>query len=71
MLDLGVEARQEWVSVTTLREVKSGNLDFLLKNMKNLNVKTIKIINAKIITPYSKSDISFYEFKNMDLSTQT
>ena len=50
MLGLGVRSRQEWVSVTTLREIKSRNLGFPLKNMKNMN--------ANIITSYSKTEIS-------------
>ena len=63
MLGLGVWSRQEWVSMTTLKQMKSGNLGFLLKNMKNMN--------DKIITSYSKSEISCYEFKNMDLGTHS
>lgn len=55
MLGLGVRSRQGWVSMTTLREVKSGYLGFLLKNMKNMNMKNM---NAKIITFYSRSEIS-------------
>lgn len=55
MLGLDVWSRQEWVSVTTLKQMKSGNLGFLLKNMKNINMKNM---NAKIITSYSKSESS-------------